>query len=152
MPVISGEFAARPSGMMCCVIGDGPGAVADADGLIATWRQTIVGDRKSWVLFAHGTCVVLSNPADDLVAQAVGILREYGPVHVGSPAGDFGTIDLSAVPGWAVYCHHPDVLTYVAPDEVASPVTDIMIGLTGRAKRDRDGRELTVVHVEDKRS
>jgi hypothetical protein len=104
------------------------------------------------VLFAHGTCVVLVDPADDLAGQAVGILREYGPVRAGSPAGDFGTIDLDAAPGWAVTCHHPDVLSYVAPEDVSPPASDLVVGLTGRAKRDRDGRELTVVHVEDKRS
>jgi hypothetical protein len=42
------------------------------------------------------------------------------------------------------------VLTYVAPDEVSEP-TDLTIGLTGRANRDRNGRELQVIHIEDKR-
>jgi len=101
-------------------------------------------------LFAHGTCVVLVDPAEDLAGQAVGILCEYGPVYPASPAGDFAMIDLTAAPGWVVTGHHPDVLTYVAPDEV-SQVSDLVVGLTGRAKRDRDGRELTVVHVEDNR-
>jgi len=44
----------------------------------------------------------------------------------------------------------PDVLTYVAPEEVAEP-TNLMVGLIGRAKRDCDGQELEVVHVEDRR-
>jgi hypothetical protein len=119
---------------------------------VATWRQIIVGDHKSWVLFAHGTCVVLPTPAEDLVGQATGILREYGPVGPGSPAGDFGVIELTAAPGWVVTGDHPDVINYVAPGEVAQPSDDIRIGLTGRAKRDRDGHELTVVHIEDKRT
>ena len=126
--------------------------MSDVPELVQTWRRIIVGDHKSWVLFAHGTCVVLLDPADDLADQAVGIMREYGPVHVGSPAGDFGTIDLDAAPGWAVTGHHPDVLTYVAPEEVSEPDNDLVVGLTGRAKRDLDGRELTVVHVEDRRA
>ncbi|GAA4236265.1 hypothetical protein GCM10022254_45470 [Actinomadura meridiana] len=79
------------------------------------------------------------------------MLREYGPVHAGGPAADFGTIDLDEAPGWAVYGHHDDVLTHVAPDEVDDGAEDLVIGLLGRSKRDRDGRELTVVHVEDKR-
>jgi hypothetical protein len=124
--------------------------MAGVEELVDTWRQVIVGEHKSWVLFASGTAVVLVDPADDLAGQAVGILREYGPVHPGSSAGDFATIDLTPAPGWVVTGHHPDVLTYVAPDEV-SPVSDVVVGLTGRAKRDRDARELTVVHVEDKR-
>jgi hypothetical protein len=118
--------------------------------LVDAWRRIIVGQHKSWVLFAHGTVVVLVGSTDDLAGKAIGTLREYGPVHPGSPAGDFSCINLTAAPGWVVTSHHPDVLTYVAPDEV-SEISDLVVGLTGRAKRDRDGRELAVVHVEDKR-
>ncbi|ROO83705.1 hypothetical protein EDD29_1212 [Actinocorallia herbida] len=118
--------------------------------LIEVWRRIIVGEQKSWVLFEHGTCVILMEPEDDLAAQAVEILREYGPVYGGTPAGDFGTITLDPGPGWVVYGHHKDVLTYVGPDEVSDD-SDVRIGLTGRSKRDHDGHDLTVVHVEDER-
>jgi hypothetical protein len=114
------------------------------------WRRIIIGDHKSWVLFAHGTCVVLTEPAEDLAAQAVALLREYGPVRAGSPAGDFNVTTLKAAPGWVVTGHHPDVLTYVAPGEVTE-ANDLTVGLTGRGKRDRDGHDLHVVHVEDRR-
>ncbi|WP_026405229.1 hypothetical protein [Actinomadura rifamycini] len=119
--------------------------------LVAVWRDVITGDHKSWVLFEHGTCVILMEPEDDLAVQATGLLREFGPVQAGTPAGDFGTIDLDAAPGWAVYGHHNDVLTYVAPEEVGDEPSDLAVGLLGRSKRDQDGKELTVVHVEDKR-
>lgn len=48
------------------------------------WRRTIRGERKSWVVFKHGTRVVLvdPDPATDLAAQAIGILRECGPVQL----------------------------------------------------------------------
>ncbi|MCP9950410.1 hypothetical protein [Actinomadura madurae] len=119
--------------------------------LVQVWRDVIQGDEKSWVLFENGTCVILMEPEDDLAAQAVELLREYGPVAAGSSAGDFGTIDLDAAPGWAVYGHHNDILTYVAPEETADGANDLAVGLLGRSKRDQDGRELAVVHVEDKR-
>lgn len=118
---------------------------------VEVWRRIIVGDHKSWVLFAHGTCVVLVEPADELGARAVELLRRYGPVRAGGPAGDFGVIELDPGPGWVVTGHHPDVLTYVAPDEVED-TGHLVVGVTGRGKRDRDGHELTVVHVEDRRS
>ncbi|BCB74468.1 hypothetical protein GCM10022251_73900 [Phytohabitans flavus] len=104
------------------------------------------------MVFAHGTCVVFPGPgpAADLAEQAVEILREYGPARAGGPAGDFGVVALDPGPGWVVYGHHNDVLTYVEPDEVPDS-TDLAVGLCGRSKRDRDGRELEVVHVEDKR-
>jgi len=125
-------------------------AGVNTDTLIDVWRRLLVNPRASWALFEHGTCVVLTAPDGDLSEQAEGILREFGPVHAGSAAGDFTVIDLVDTEGWAVTCHHPDVLTYVAPDEIEEH-TDIAVGLYGRSKRDRDGTELRVVHVEDKR-
>ena len=130
--------------------------MAEADPLVETWRQIIVGDEKSWVLFKHGTCVVLVEPGDDLAGQAVAVLREFGPVQAGSPAADFGTIALEEATGWVVTGHHPEVLTYVSPDEVTEVTQDddnlnLAVGLTGRAKRDQDSRDLTITHVEDKR-
>jgi hypothetical protein len=117
----------------------------------ATWRRIIIGEQKSWVLFAHGTCVILMAPEGDLATQARDLLREYGPVHVGSPAADFSVIDLEPLPGWIVTCHHPDVLTYVE-DDGEIEASELVVGLTGRGQRDLDGRELSVVHVEDKRA
>jgi hypothetical protein len=47
--------------------------------------------------------------------------------------------------------HHPDILTYVSPDEVAEQNNDLVIGLLGRSKRDQDAAELMIIHVEDNR-
>ena len=120
---------------------------------VAAWRRTIRGDHKSWVVFRHGTCVVLPDPDSgaDLAADAVAILREYGPVRPASAAGDFGVIRLDPGPGFVVYGHHNDVLTYVDPDEVGGSDEDVTVGLYGRSKRDRDGHDLDVIHVEDRR-
>ena len=50
-------------------------------------------------------------------------------------------------------CHHNDILTYVAPDEVdADRASDLIVGLLGRSKRGQDAEELRVVHVEDRRT
>lgn len=120
---------------------------------MTVWRRVVVGDGKSWVVFRHGTCVVLPapRPRADLAAAAVRILRRYGPVQAGTPAGDFEVVTLDPGPGWVVLGHHPDVLNYVDPGEV-SDGDDAFVGLLGRAGRDRDGRELEVAHVEDRRA
>lgn len=55
---------------------------------------------------------------------------------------------LKAASGWVVTGHHADVITYVAPEDVTEE-TDLVVGLTGRRTRERDGRELQVIHVED---
>ncbi|WP_263107182.1 hypothetical protein [Kitasatospora sp. DSM 101779] len=118
--------------------------------LVDVWQRLLTDPRKSWVLFEYGTCVVLTAPEGDLAEQATGILGDFGPVHAGSSAGDFGVIHLDDADGWVVTGHHHDVLTYVAPEEPPSP-DDLAVGLCGRSKRHRDGTELHVVHVEDRR-
>jgi len=123
----------------------------EPEALIDTWRRIIIGGPKSWVLFANGTCVILMQPEADLAAQATELLREYGPVHVGSSAGDFGTVTLEPGPGWVVYGNHNDILTYVDPSELDPEPEDLAIGLHGRAKRNQDGLDLQILHVEDKR-
>ncbi|GAA1264098.1 hypothetical protein GCM10009665_61970 [Kitasatospora nipponensis] len=122
----------------------------DAETLTKIWTRLLADPEKSWVLFEHGTCVVLTAPEGDLAEQATELLREFGPVHVGSPAADFGVIDLKDAEGWVVTGHHQDVLTYVAPHEPHEP-SEFAVGLCGRSKRDRDGGELHVVHVADGR-
>ncbi|KAL2802747.1 hypothetical protein BJX63DRAFT_99248, partial [Aspergillus granulosus] len=119
-----------------------------------TWRSILTGgNTKSWVLFEHGTCVILMTPtAEDLAIQAIDILKEWGPVHVGTPAGDFNVIDLEGEPGgYVVTGHHNDVLNYVPPDAVEKGAPDMVAGLIGRGNRDADAKELKVIHVEDNR-
>lgn len=120
--------------------------------LATLWRKVIVGQNKSWVAFSHGTVVILPAPAPDadLAVEATEILRTWGPVHAGTSAGDFGTLVLNPGPGWAVYGHHPDMFTYVAPEEV-SDTSNLVVGMFGRGKRDKDAHTLQVVHVEDAR-
>lgn len=116
------------------------------------WRNIIRGSEKSWVLFKHETCVIFPKPIESLENGAIELMKEYGPVHVGSPAGDFTTIKLINDPGWVVAGHQPDILTYVSPAELGTgKASDVAIGLAGRSKRDLDAKELHVVHVEDKR-
>ncbi len=118
--------------------------------LIAVWKTIVNSPEKSWVLFENGTCVILMEPRGDLADQAAGLLREWGPVRAGTPSGDFDTIELADAPGWVVTCHPDDILTYVGPDEIDSP-DDLVVGLLGRSKRNRDAGRLRVRHVEDRR-
>lgn len=135
---------------MQCVIDFGMMSTVSADILVATWRHLLVNPAVPWVLFEHGTCVVLPAPDGDLAEQETNLLREFGRVHVGSPSGDFRTTPLQNAEGWVVGGHHPDILNYVEPSEVSDPVGPT-IGLIGRSKRHRDGTELTVIHIEDGR-
>ena len=117
------------------------------------WRDIIQDLETSWVLFRNGTCVILVQPEGDLVARAIELMKEWGPVQIANPSADFDIFNLASAAGWIVTCHHKDILTYVAPDEITSArPNEILIGLLGRSKRDRDAQELKIVHVEDKRA
>jgi hypothetical protein len=120
---------------------------------VRTWRSLIQGAEKSWVLFAGGTCVVLPDPTleGELAGRARALLAEHGPVHAGSPSGDFSVIPLEPPRGWVVTGDHPDLLVHVRPEEVAPGASDLAIGLLGRSRRADDARALEVVHVEDRR-
>ena len=121
------------------------------DALVVLWRSIVRGPDKSWVLFKNGTCVFPSEPGadSDLATQAIALMKTWGPVHAGSSAGDFSVITLKDAPGWAVTCHHNDILTYVGPDDVESATaSDVTIGLLGRSKRDRDACDLEILHIE----
>lgn len=113
------------------------------------WRRIILGEGKSWVLFENGTCVIFVEAVDSLREQAIELMKEWGPVHAGGPAGDFSVVNLQDEPGWVVTCHHNDILTYIGPDEVGEDASDVVIGLCGRSKRGQDAEELLIVHVED---
>jgi hypothetical protein len=120
---------------------------------VTAWRSIIKGDQKSWVLFEHGTCLILMEPEADLTMQAHQIMSTWGPVKGGTSAGDFNVIALPDPPGgWIVTGHHPDMLNYVSlEDATGSNPSDLVIGLLGRANRDQDAHSLKIVHIEDKR-
>ena len=123
------------------------------DSIVETWRKIIQNTPgrkdKSWVVFRHGTCVILMNGAaskEDATTKATQIIAEYGPVHAGSPAGDFNVTQNPAVEGIIVTCWHDDVLNFVGKDEDGG--NPFVNALAGRSKRDQDGRSPQVLHVE----
>jgi hypothetical protein len=119
---------------------------------VEIWRKIIIGDNKSWVLFEDGTCVILIEPKEDLAAQAIDIMKEYGPVHIGSASADMEITELTNYPGWVVTGHHPDMLNYMAPEEFKTDnPNDVAIGVLGRSKREADSKSLNIIHIEDKR-
>jgi hypothetical protein len=119
---------------------------------VDVWRSILVKS-TSWVLYKNGTCVILKDVAGNLAEEANKIMKQYGPVYPGSPAGDFTVMSSREVAGWVVGSHHRDILTYVGPEEMgAKPSSDAEIGLIGREKRHRDSQELQIIHMEDRRN
>ncbi len=117
--------------------------------LIETWRAILKGHEKSWVVFKRGTCVVLEDPGADPASEAMTLMKKWGQVRAGSPAGDFAVVHLDDKRGWVVTSHIDNILTYVGKEEIVAPTTDLQIGLLGRAKRNQDAQELEILHVEE---
>jgi hypothetical protein len=126
---------------------NGPSGEPGHERFVEIWRELVSGTNKPWVVFEHGTCVLIREPTQDVRRAAIDLLRREGPIVVGSPAGDFNVFPLKDGSGWAVTSHHPNIATCVDAGEVLAhdPLT---VGVFGRSKRDRDAAELAIIHVE----
>lgn len=116
--------------------------------LVETWRRILARQGANWALFSNGTCVLVRRSGADVESEARALLARQGPVQVGTNTADFNVEPAERASGWVVSCHDPDILTFVGWDELPSGTDDMIVGLVGRSKRDRDASELTVVHVE----
>ena len=114
--------------------------------LIQIWSRIISFD-CTWVLFAHGTSVVVPAGSEDPRQTARDILRDLGEV-----SGTGTVIGLAQLPGWVVTASHPDVLTYVGPADVGAAASNLTIAYYASAALVADAGELRVVHVERSRS
>ena len=90
---------------------------------------------KNWVLFKNQTFVILDD--SELTKQsasekATGIMKKYGPVYAGSPAGDFNVINDSQTKGWIVTGHCESMFTYVDMKQAKQQDGIMVIGLVGR--------------------
>jgi len=114
--------------------------------LVSVYKKVITDQSASWVLFKHGTCVMLLKPEINVQEQAVEILRQHGPVTPGTPSGDFEVIKIPEVNGWLVIGNYPGMMMYVSNEE-AGKKDDFEIGMIGRTKREQDAKELEVTHI-----
>jgi hypothetical protein len=86
-------------------------------------------------------------PTRDIAEQATELIAQW-PVAAGTDRGDFNVLNPTAVPGWVITCAHPDILTYLAPEEVdREDLPRVALGLQGRAKRDQDARERRIIFL-----
>lgn len=116
--------------------------------LIDIYRKILKGDFQGWALFNHGTCVVVPKIIKTLKDDAIAILEKHGRIIPGTPLGDFNVTPLKDNLGWIITGDHPDILNFVATDEIQEKSDDLKIGLLGRERRDLDSKELEIIHVE----
>ena len=114
-------------------------------------HTTLRSKTKSWVLFENQTVVMLDENASSMASaseKATQIMRDYGPVDVGTPAGDFNVVS-DALKGWIVTTGHcENMFTYVDKRQANHGEGVMIIGLLGRGMRGRDGKNPNAIHVE----
>ena len=110
-----------------------------------------------FVIYKNHTCVLLNDDSkglvkEEILAKSNEIMKEYGPVEVGTPSGDFGMItrDNNNYNGYLITSHCPDMLTFVSHryemKSQSDKQTDIQVCLYGRNKRNQDGNTLKPIY------
>ena len=112
--------------------------------LINIYKKVIEPKLKDWVVFEHGTCVILYHLPKDLEVEAKEVLQKYGPVYPGTSTADFTVTKVDS--GWIVTGDQPGILNYVSEEE-GKGQEDFEIGLLGRDQKEQDSKELKVVYI-----
>lgn len=126
--------------------------------LVKIWRTQIKDNAPSWAIFEHGTCVIVQEVNEDIETQAKEILKKWGPVVPGTDLGDFSVGDIDDEPVWLVTYTNPDIANFVNRNELTDESNEdsigntMVIGMTGRNKRQEDAKTLNIIHIEDNSS
>ena len=109
--------------------------------------RSIIKPGRRWVLFEHGTVVVVDDESvDDPTALAMLKVASDEGEAPGTAAGDFA-VEAVEGRGWVVGSHDPDIFTFVPATEVTPGSSDVVVGLAARTARgaDADGQNVLVV-------
>ena len=112
-------------------------------------RLSINPKFQDWVLFKNGTYIIFEHAEEisNLERKALKLIKEFGPVYT-ERSEDFDVTDLKNTEGWIVSGYGYGMYTYVSPQEIKSKKPDTTtIGLNGRRKRDLDGRNPIIIHI-----
>ncbi|MBI2593945.1 hypothetical protein HYW44_04880 [Candidatus Daviesbacteria bacterium] len=119
----------------------------DKNAIAGIYKKVIEPNLKNWVVFEHGTCVIIYHSKEDLENEAKEVLQKYGLPTPGTPSADFEVMKLQGLAGWIVSGNQPGILNYVSEDE-GEDKEDYEIGLIGRNKKEQDLKELKIIYIE----
>lgn len=114
---------------------------------IDAWRK-ILKTGRSWVLFENGTCVVWDEITDNPKSYGINLLKAYGLVVPGTPAGDFNQQMMENPAGMLVTYHHENIMSFLLEEELDSPEVLSIPGIIARHRRELDAKSLVIVHIE----
>lgn len=112
--------------------------------LTSIYKRVIEPKLKDWVVFEHGTCVIIYHPPKDLKTEAIEVLEKYGAVAPGSLSADFTVTKIDS--GWIVTGDQPGILNYVSEDK-GREKENYEIGLFSRNQKEQDSKELKVIYI-----
>ncbi|WP_396637410.1 hypothetical protein [Maribacter sp. R77961] len=118
--------------------------------LLDNVRLAINPKFQDWVLFENGTYIIFDDVSKikNIEEESIRLMKEFGPVSAGGPAGDFNVTSLNLTKGWTVSGHGYGMYTYVNPKELETNYpNDMTVGLYGRSKRNEDGLNPVIIHV-----
>ncbi|MCR4031522.1 MULTISPECIES: hypothetical protein [Flavobacterium] len=110
---------------------------------------------QDWVLFKNGTYIIFedADAISNIEIEAIEVMKKFGPVYTETSSADFDVTDLNKTEGWIVSGHAYGMYTYVSPNEIDfSTLNSTAIGLYGRSKRDLDGTNPIIIHINRKKS
>ncbi len=116
----------------------------NSEQLINIYKKIIEPKLKDWVVFEHGTCVIIYQPTKNLETEAKEVLQKYCPIKPGTSSADFRVTKVD--PGWIVTGDQPGILNYVTEDEGYGK-EDYEIGLIGRNEKEQDSKELKAIYI-----
>ena len=114
---------------------------------IEVWRRILKPD-QSWVLFENGTCVIWDGITDNPETYGINLLKAYGFVVPGTPAGDFNQKMMGNPPGMLVTYHHEHIMSFLLEEELDDPGVLSIPGIIARHRRELDAKSLVIVHIE----
>lgn len=118
--------------------------------LLDNVRLAINPKFQDWVLFKNGTYIIFDDISkiENVQQESIRLMKEFGPVSAGGLAGDFNVTSLNKTKGWVVSGHGYGMYTYVNPDEMSTDYPDdLTVGLFGRSKRNEDGLNPIIIHI-----
>ena len=116
----------------------------NSEELISFYKKVIEPKLKDWVVFEHGTCVIIYHTPKDLEIDAKEVLQKYGQVYPGTSTADYTVIKVDN--SWIVAGDQPGILNYVSENE-GKGMEDFEIGLLGRNKKEQDSKELQIAYI-----
>lgn len=125
-------------------------AAPPLDMLVARWRKALArmqGPEAVWALFKHGTVVLFAAAPRNAEGEARELLKAQNAGRSGASEPEVTALPNGA--GWLVGGLDPRLFTYVAPEEASATTPLHVIGRLGRAKREEDGRDLEITHIEN---